>query len=113
MTDPLPEIKARLADDDNFYRRETATDIAWLVGEIERLRERLAEEDAAEAVAERRLGLLGRLEWAGGLVTFPDGCEPCCPACEVEQADPHGHEPDCWLAAELAHNANEASPPKG
>jgi hypothetical protein len=67
-----------------------------------------ARDEANEA--ERRLELLGRLEWAGGLVTFPNGCEPCCPVCEVEEADPHSHNADCWLAAELGRDPGRVEP---
>jgi hypothetical protein len=60
------------------------------------------EEDAKEAAGEieRLRGLLARLEWAGWADDITGG-NPACPACEAEEADPHGHESDCWLAAEL------------
>jgi hypothetical protein len=49
---------------------------------------------------ERLRELLGRLEWAGCIEDIT-GSSSACPACEVEEGDPHGHEPGCWLAKEL------------
>jgi hypothetical protein len=70
------------------------------LGQIPRLDLLLDERDQAHAEAERRLGLLGRLEWAGR-----DGLWKACPACNGRQRDGHvGIGPErapCWLAAEL------------
>jgi hypothetical protein len=68
--------------------------------DIKRLQERLAEEDAAEAVAERRLELLRRLQWAC-LDDWPPNAPSVqrCPDCKFRQDQ--GHSLDCELAAEL------------
>ena len=58
----------------------TLKDIAWLVGEVERLQ-----------------GLLARLEWTRGP-------RPRCPACDGWHPNGpggRGHHPACWLAQEL------------
>jgi hypothetical protein len=119
MTDPLPEIKARRAaisptpwswdlladgrvldedgagvasiaavagdEPDGEFIAHAPTDIDTLIGEVDRL-----------------VGLLGRLEqeWADEVAS--------CPVCAH---DGTGHDPDCWLVAELARNAND--PPEG
>jgi hypothetical protein len=62
-----------------------------------------ARADHAEGEAERRLGLLRRLEWVND-----DGI-PVCPVCSGLKEPPAyppdypvGHDPEgCWLAAEL------------
>jgi hypothetical protein len=104
MTDPLPEIKRQLTS-----VRRGDTGVAWLVGEVERLR-----------------GLLGRLEWAGTICWAEDSSEggDACPACSAfpeeghlkagQHMGPDGKPydyPGCWLAAELAPNADD--PPEG
>jgi hypothetical protein len=109
MTDPdrLAAIEAHLTDHQDIHE----DDGWWLLGEVDRLRDeiaiamRLADEEATEG---RRLhALLARLEWEGGL----DGAG-ICPVCL--QYDSQGHNPGCWLAAEL-HPEREAAParPKG
>jgi hypothetical protein len=69
------------------------TDHAWLIGEVERLRE-----------------LLGRLEWAGTIV-FDEWYDKgkCCPVCRGEQDD--GHAPGCELAAAI--RPTSLDPPEG
>jgi hypothetical protein len=65
-----------------------------------------ARADHAEGEAERRLGLLRRLEWAGPAPMVP---QVGCPACRRWRTGatrpggvPDGHDPEgCWLAAEL------------
>jgi hypothetical protein len=59
--------------------RVARTQVDRLIAEVERLR-----------------GLLGRLEWSEPVAY---GTSPVCPVCGRLQK--HGHEADCWLAAEL------------
>jgi hypothetical protein len=98
--------------------------------EVEQLRAEVAEwKQAVGAEADladergrtiRRLrGLLGRLEWADKHIDWAAraydfnlaSSESCCPACHAIAAREKRHEPGCWLAAELAPNAND--PPEG
>jgi hypothetical protein len=123
--DRLDQIKTAWFDG-GLHRAEywadlASRDIPWLIGECDirrawnaSLHSQLA---ASKTDVERLEGLLRRLEWAG---TICDGEEPCCPVCRgirelpgpnqvmaelgIEQfPDPRrpGHDPDCWLAAEL------------
>jgi hypothetical protein len=109
--DRLAEIKAR-----EFG--PTRADADWLVGEVERLRERLIECQGSEfhgmhtemvglhrglevqgAEVDRLRGLLARLEWAGQPTPGERiGTHPRCPVCR-ETKPPHDR--GCWLAAEL------------
>jgi hypothetical protein len=115
MTDRLDEIKARWANKPEALEVSKAwalVDIRWLIGEVEEWRQAAAAEaDLANErgrTIERLRGLLGRLEWAGRS-DFSE--QAACPVCELLR-DPEGrHEPGCWLAAELAPNAND--PPGG
>jgi serine phosphatase RsbU (regulator of sigma subunit) len=85
--------------------------------EVERLRAEVAEwKQAAGAEADlanersrtitRLRGLLGRLEWVMGQWDWE-----ACPVCRVVKAETEIHNPGCWLAAELAPNADD--PPEG
>jgi hypothetical protein len=78
--DRLPEITARWMPTLSGYRDGITRDVVWLLDEVDRLR-----------------GLLARLEWPE---TLP-GAGPwhICPACSNHRDQ--GHEPGCWLAAEL------------
>jgi hypothetical protein len=60
---------------------------------------------AVDSSTERLRGLLARLEWAG---CFQE--EAACPACEHYEEN-GGHDPGCWLAAELQRRDPPASPP--
>jgi hypothetical protein len=102
-------------------------DINTLVGEVERLRAEVAEwKQAADAEADlanergrtiRQLReLLSRLEWAGTEWVGEGPPERACPVCAAVRLgdgvqEPEAHDPDCWLAAELAPNTND--PPEG
>jgi hypothetical protein len=125
MSDPLPEIKARFVaykiwveggpyegDPGREFQNHAPADIDTLIGEVERLREERdaifrtsnATFAAKDARIERLRGLLGRLEWADNYSE-----RTSCPAC-MRYRD-QGHDPGCWLAAELARNADD--PPEG
>jgi hypothetical protein len=59
------------------------------------------------ATAERRLAMLRRLEWN------KDGhCNGCTGFLYPSGSMTYGHEPGCWVAAELAANAKNTPPPK-
>lgn len=103
--DRLAEIKAHPALSKGLLREETD----WLVGEVERLREDRtklsvysgnveAERNELRSEVERLRGRLGELEW----INPCDGCDQGrCPVCDGHEGR-RGHEPDCWLAAEIA-----------
>jgi hypothetical protein len=95
--DPLAVIKARwqpitdesLDDPEVLGRRlrdaQTAHEVDWLIGEVERLRD-----------------LLRSIEWYGTRCHQDiTGCEDedVCPVCDASQLE--GHQPGCRLAAEL------------
>jgi hypothetical protein len=69
----------------------------------------LSQEDAGWLIADLTIkrGLLARLEWAGRKRSSPDRN---CPACFGWPAN--GHDPDCWLAAELTRTTSPG-PPEG
>jgi hypothetical protein len=96
---------------DQEFIAHAPDDIDHLLGEVERLRERLRRCQASEFhgmhqemvrihgafdEVERLRGLLAKLEWA---CQVAPSSVPTCPAC---RADPGwGHTEDCELAAEL------------
>jgi hypothetical protein len=55
----------------------------------------------AERDVGRLRGLLARLEWAG------DTGRAMCPVCLNEPVGGRGHDPGCWLAAELAITSHD------
>jgi hypothetical protein len=64
----------------------------------------------AERDVVRLRSLLARLEWAGGdpLRRYCPACSGYQPSSEADGAPgPFGHEPDCWLAAELAVTSHD------
>jgi hypothetical protein len=71
--------------------------------EVERLRTIITDIDklGCATIAMQRdqaRDLLGRLEWSSGMGDGAGGGR--CPACRAWH--PNGHDPDCWLAAELS-----------
>jgi hypothetical protein len=71
------------------HLRQDRTTVSLYLGKVEADRARLR-------------GLLGRLEWVS------EG-EEGCPACDRPRSN--GHDPDCWLAAELAPDPPEGEQP--
>ena len=106
MSERLTGIKTRLADGPlelwSGHRVEGAPnlreeDADWLVEQAELARELgdLLPQKINEI--ERLRGLLARLEWPE---TLPgSGAWHICPVCSNHRVE--GHDPDCWLAAEL------------
>jgi hypothetical protein len=82
--DRLEQIRHQLDQVGRNAGRLTNRTGRWLVAEVERL----------HGEVERLRGLLARLEWAGSYRE-----ESICPVCEMEPGG--GHDPGCWLAAEL------------
>jgi hypothetical protein len=131
LKDALAEVERLRKNLQDAYRvtgklreqRQTAeAEVERLRAEVEDLGRALASgieaarDEANEA--ERRLELLGRLEWAGEDV----GSGPRCLVCGASRDhhylyydDPGEHRPRCWLAAELRPAASPAGgdPPAG
>jgi hypothetical protein len=120
MTDPLAEIKGpfgtlRIEVDEVDVSTALGTD-AFKTQSVAGLTEyrlngkTIGPMDAASIAVgevERLRGLLGRLEWADE----DDTGRRYCPVCEWAEATGQGHDPGCWLAAELARNTDD--PPEG
>jgi hypothetical protein len=98
------------------FLEHSSADIGWLIAKVERLQhardelaisselgwrryDRLyAQREDADAEIKHLRGRLRQLEGLGS----PDG-DKACPVCYANANSPDiHHEPDCWLAAELA-----------
>jgi hypothetical protein len=121
--DRLAEIKARLAtyktwveggvyegDPGREFQNHAPADIDWLVQQLKEWQQAAAAEadlaDERGREVARLRDLLARLEWTPNYSP-----RAACPACLARRDDGHGHEFNCFLAAEL-HPGTPNDPPQ-